>query len=133
MFLHLMSADTKETFVFHNWQWWKGNMEEKKSSMLEIQTVTTATYKPFCFLNLSLFQSLCSAPSQEPVMRYEKIIGRLTLQLLLSQNNSENKTTTTKMFASFKPKARLNVMLTHKSIVTTLIRVTTLNFYSTNK
>lgn len=30
MFLHLMSADTKETFVFHNWQWWKGNMEEKK-------------------------------------------------------------------------------------------------------
>lgn len=30
MFLHLISADTKETFVFRNWQWWKGNTEEKK-------------------------------------------------------------------------------------------------------
>lgn len=29
MFLDFMSADRKETLVFHNWQWWKGNMEKK--------------------------------------------------------------------------------------------------------
>lgn len=29
MFLDFMSADRKETLVFHNWQWWKGSTEKK--------------------------------------------------------------------------------------------------------
>lgn len=78
MFLDLMSADTKETLVFHNCQWWKGNMEKKIQHAGNTDCNNSYIQTHF-FLNLSLFHSMCSAPFQEPVMRYEKIRRKLTL------------------------------------------------------